>query len=615
MNLNAVETRITVGGAPCDFICMNLDQYVAGHHTFEIAVSHRHEKQSVWALTVDDIFRQTLNQPVHIRMSHTESGEVNEFEGVVTDIEAVGVDGDKGTVILRGGSPTLLLDRDPAMDAFVDYTLHNVVAETIENTGINVAVDNKPKLQRMIPYIARYDESSYAFLSRVLSAFGEWFYYDGKKLVVGNPMNQRERKVTFDLELLEVRSAAGLRNLNVRYYDYNAEDNNYFEEAAGTISNANLPMKGAKMIADPLFPTPAKRPVGRAVLGETDITAVVRTKQNREYTQTSIFTARCNTCGIRIGEVATVQLPDFDDVRFKDLGSFRVIEVHHRINKDGHYENEFKGITALTETLPDHHVVMPRAFQEPALVTDNEDPEGKGRVKVRFFWQPESKSTNWIQVQTPDAGLSDKVPENRGFFFVPEVDDQVLVGFMHGDPGRPYVMGSLFHRKNTKGAAPDNHIKTISTKSGHTIEFNDDQGEDWGITIKDKGGNVVRLDTHGKSIEISAPETVTLTAKNMYLRASENISLSSGKDTVQSVGGDFFQNVSGRSQSVVDKTHDLTVKKEASLTVGSHLTQAITGKFEQGAESVNIQTTGGPVDILAPDTITVKSSTKVIIAQ
>ncbi|MCD8031672.1 MAG: phage baseplate assembly protein V [Bacteroides sp.] len=534
MDLNTVETHITVDGKPCDFITMNLDQYVTGHHTFAITVSHRHEKESVWAITVDEIFRQYLNKKVYIGMKHRESGEMNEFEGIVTDIEVAGVDGDKGTVVLRGGSPTLLLDRDPGMASFTEYTLYNVVAETIEHTGIDLEIENKIQLERPIPYLARYKETSYAFLSRVLADFGEWCYYDGRKLVVGNPMNQQEKRVTFDMELLEVRSKAGVRNLNTRYYDYDPTENSYFEEASATISNANLAMKTAKQIADELYPNPYKLPVGRTVLGETDISNVVRTRQNRVYTQTSEFTARCNSCGIRIGEIATVFLPDMPEVSIKDLGSFRVTEIHHQVDKEGQYENTFTGITALTETLPDDHIVAPQAFPEPAIVVDNDDPREQGRVKVRFFWQAEDESTDWVRVQTPDAGSSDVVAANRGFVFIPEIEDQVMVGFQYGDPSRPYVMGSLFHRDNSEGAAASNSVKSITTRSGSVLRFTDLEeenaykielryNEDNGIVLtvnEDEGTLAIQT---SKDIYIKAPELIQFEAKNIILLAEETI--------------------------------------------------------------------------------------------
>ncbi|MBF1623180.1 phage baseplate assembly protein V, partial [Prevotella sp.] len=60
-------------------------------------------------------------------------------------------------------------------------------------------------------------------------------------------------------------------------------------------------------------------------------------------------------------------------------------------------------------------------------------------------WQTDGMQTGWVRVMTPDGGSSSDVKSNRGFVFIPEVGDQVLLGFRHGDPARPYVMGSLFN--------------------------------------------------------------------------------------------------------------------------------------------------------------------------
>jgi len=615
MNHNAVTTEVKVDGQSCDFSDMKLTQSISGHHVFEVSVNYRHKKKNVWMISVDDIFRETLNKPVFIKMKHRDSGETNEFEGIVTDIEAVGVDGDQGTVILRGGSPTLLLDRDPSLDSFMDYNLYNIVAETIEHTGVKVEVQNKPQLTQPIPYIARHCETSYAFLSRILAAYGEWFYYDGKKLIVGRPLDQKAQKFTFDVELAEVKSIARMRNLNTVYYDYDPYANNHFEEEAGTISNANLPMKAAKIASGALYPVQTILPTGRAILDERDMTAAVRVLQSREYVKASLFKAKCNSCAVRIGEAATIRLPEMKDVFWKDLGEFLVTEIEHHASDRDHYINTFTGIAGVTETLPDDHIVMPQAFPEPATVVDNNDPKKQGRIKVRFFWQPKTESTNWIRVQQPDAGKSGNVPTNRGFWFIPEIDDQVMVGFQQGDPSRPYVMGSLFHRDNTRGAAKENTIKSIVTRSGHTIEFNDDEKDGWGITIRDKQGNIIHLDTLNKNIKITAPETMTLNAKNINIFAKENMNLTSGKNMTQSVGENFYHSVEGDSVHSVNKNLDLAIDKDYSITVGKAFTHNIVGKMEQTAQKIDIIAEKGTARLSAQDELTIKSSTEVIIAK
>jgi uncharacterized protein involved in type VI secretion and phage assembly len=605
MNLNSVDTNITVGGSPCDFKTMHLHQRMAGHHIFEIEINYRHHDKSVWAETVDKIFREMLSKPVGIVMKHVTSGESNEFVGVVTDIKAVGVDGDQGTVVLKGGSPTILLDRDPAMDSFMDYTLLSVVAETIGKTGVPVSLVNKPKSQRIIPYLARYRESSWAFLSRVLYSFGEWFFYDGKKLIVGNPMSAGSKRVSYDMELLEVCSAAGINDLDTTYYDHNPTDNYYYEESSGSVS-ASYTMKGAKQSSDPFYPTPAKLPVGREVLNEGDMTEVVRTKESRQYVRMAEFTAKSNTCAVRIGEIATAVIPANlkPEVKMLDLGSFRVLEVHHYAEMSGtnRYHNTFRGMAAQAETLPDDHIVIPQAMAEPAIVVDNADPKNKGRVKVRFTWQDKPYTTNWIQVQTPDAGSSGAVPKNRGFFFIPEIGDQVLVGFLHADPSRPYVAGSLYHRDITKGAEPDNNVKTIITRSGHTIKLDDSKGSEK-IQVYDIKGNIVEIDTDENNITIfannditvTAVETMTLNAKNLNINVTEDMNTSVGGKKTINVAGDISvagtnitEEYRGSSKVEIIGKHRQTSNESVLLTEGDTVLKAGGKALVQGAHDARV---------------------------
>ena len=117
---------------------------------------------------------------------------------------------------------------------------------------------------------------------------------------------------------------------------------------------------------------------------------------------------------------------------------------------------------------------MPLAETQMATVLSNADPQGKGRVRVRMNWQTNGMQTGWVRVMTPDGGSSSDVKSNRGFVFIPEVGDQVLLGFRHGDPARPYVMGSLFNGTTGNGGGSNNSIKSLKTRSGISVILNDD---------------------------------------------------------------------------------------------------------------------------------------------
>ncbi len=138
----------------------------------------------------------------------------------------------------------------------------------------------------------------------------------------------------------------------------------------------------------------------------------------------------------------------------------------------------------------------------PGLVTNNQDPEKQGRVKIKFPWLSDDNETDWVRIATFMTG------GQRGSFFLPEVDDEVLVAFEHGELNAPYVVGMLW---NGTDAPPEgnsdgkNNIRKITSRSGHEIIFNDDDtAKQEKIEIHTKAGHKVVLDdtAGGEKIEI-----------------------------------------------------------------------------------------------------------------
>ena len=126
------------------------------------------------------------------------------------------------------------------------------------------------------------------------------------------------------------------------------------------------------------------------------------------------------------------------------------------------------------------------------IVTNNQDPEKVGRVKIKFPWLTDSDESYWARVATVMAG------KDRGTFFLPEVGDEVLVAFDHGDINHPYVLGSLW---NGEDKPPEtnvdgkNNIRKIKSRSGHEIIFDDnDEEKKEKIEIRTKAGHTIVLD-------------------------------------------------------------------------------------------------------------------------
>ena len=148
-------------------------------------------------------------------------------------------------------------------------------------------------------------------------------------------------------------------------------------------------------------------------------------------------------------------------------------------------------LVELLEVPESRHTMRGRIFGVVVgIVTNNQDPEGMGRVKVNFPWLSADDESYWARVAAPMAG------NNRGAWFLPEVNDEVLVAFEHGDVRAPYVLGALWNgqdappRNNSDGK---NNERVIRSRSGHELVFNDDsQGAH--VQIKTNAGHLFVLD-------------------------------------------------------------------------------------------------------------------------
>ncbi len=189
----------------------------------------------------------------------------------------------------------------------------------------------------------------------------------------------------------------------------------------------------------------------------------------------------------------------------------------------------------------------------PAIVTNNQDPEGLGRVKVSFPWLSDENETDWVRVATLMAG-----PE-RGSFFLPEVGDEVLVAFEHGDINAPYVIGMLWNGQqkppetNSDGK---NNVRKIRSRSGHEIVFDDDDtAKKEKIEIHTKAGHRIVLDDSAGGEKI---EVVDKTGSN-------RIVIDSVKN---SIGIECGMQLKIKAQTVeIEGTASLTLKSNAILTI------------------------------------------------
>jgi len=175
-----------------------------------------------------------------------------------------------------------------------------------------------------------------------------------------------------------------------------------------------------------------------------------------------------------------------------------------------------------------------------AVVSQNKDDSGLGRVKVSYPWYSSPRDSYWARVAMPMSG------KDRGVYFIPEVGDEVLVAFERGDVRFPYIVGSLWNgveKSPQTNADGNNDIRQIKTRKGHKLTFDDGQKglvrlelndgkklqiDDDGITVDDGSGNSLTIDSKGGAITIQAAVSLSLKAPKIELQASGTLDLKAG---------------------------------------------------------------------------------------
>ena len=587
---NQVHATVSIDGENRNYTRISLVQKFGQHHYFDIEVlCSPLVKENVWHHEREEMIA-LQGKTVVIRMKHEFSGDESIFKGIITSI---GMDGDKGvsgTLHYRGYSTTILLESGRTMDSFTDATLGEIVSEVVEKYGNGISIVNNPAFKSRIPYVQMQEESAYEFLRRLAWQYGEWFYYNGQVLYFGNPYKEKDENLVYDIDMDSMHFSSCVAPFHFSRHDYLSDSHmDMFGDDSEAVRGINTYLANAMKTSEGMFRSQTTMYSHTAAGHPLDIEHFTAVEKGRNVASLIWMTGNTKTCRVRIGEPVVVQIPP-NMCKRRDMGRYRIVELTHRIEVSGGYANSFKGIPASMEYIPTEDMRMPVAHAMLAEVTDNADPENLGRVQVQFAWQKSrNKTTNWIRVRSLDAGSSETVSKNRGFVFVPEIGDQVMVDFELGDPCRPYASGSMFHKNNGEGGNADNHIKTIVTRSGHTLEFNDDKNGDWGITLKDANKNIIHINSKEQTIEITAPKTISLNAENIRLNAKEDINIVADGKLDMSIGkeGDLkFDKLkvdANNSLDVLSKKYqnesdEISVVSNGKMTLNGKNTTKLKGK-------------------------------------
>lgn len=578
-----------------------LTQSAKRHHEFSVTLAHDAlgERQTHTLEEANKFLGKRLTAVISYK--DIDNSPERTFVGVIT---GVGFSQEKmslGNIVLTGYSPTILLDGAPHVQSFggaspvnMGIIANEVIKQGIDISRFDIRVDTNDYSQIM--YSSQYDETHYNYLARMAEAYGEQFYYDGEVLHFGKlPPQNKPIKLTYGSSANDIRVELKAVHTKPQFYGYNSSKNEKLTSGETPIQHVSDLAKTAYSHNEKIYKTPALQIAPIKASTHLDVEYSQRSTAGSEAVNVFSLSGNTTVPFLHPGCVVDVQMRKVDSNESDYFTRIMVTEISHEIDTIGHYTGSFEGIASDTGFMPKPEFRIPKAEPQIATVVSNADPEGQGRVQVRFDWQT-NDSTPFIRMMSPDAGGTDQITQNRGYVAIPEVGDQVMVNFVHSHPDRPFVMGGMFHGGVGLGGGVDNRVKSIQTRSGHRVVFTEDES----IIITDKSGNEIHLDTTGSNITITAPETMTLNCKNMNINVGMNMTTTVGmnkSDTIMvnhtesvgsmkylSTGADFMTNVVGRMSHYVKGDMEVYGEKEHKLTSMKGVEINSEGKVEHHAE-------------------------------
>jgi len=568
---------------------VELHQYNCQHDTFTIETPE--DSFDKFHEYIMEHSRDLLGDPLTIKF-YQYGKVVQHFSGIITKIHCKRkAGGGYGTLYISGNAPSILLDSGKECQSYENKTLQEIVAAATQEYDESAKVDTSAGVNttRTLPYTVQYQESDYDFICRLAKYYGEYFYYDGSKLIFGNKL-QETIELGENLNLIDEEFFLEVKPQDFQYINYNihqgVSENNDSRDAANEYKN-NPIQTDAKNASKKIYKKIPQKYHSATSLEQSsvDLEDVVRLEKDKRELLLKVK-GQSRDPRLRMNTFACLT-----DINARAMETYRVIKISH-YHSGMEYYNSFEGIPMMRTPADFDENAFPHSEQQPAIVKDNNDPLGMGRVRVQFLWQAKrNEMTPWIRVVQPYTG------GGKGFYFVPEIGEEVLVDFEGGNAERPFVLGAHYNGEAKSGYSPT--TKAIHTQSGTKILLNDADGS---VRIEDPSGNIYAMDGKG-NIKVQAPKNITFVAgENISLRATASIDIDAGVDISETAGAMINKNAIGdysliaaniteiargerkaRAKQVVDQSKNAKLISEQKNEIHSK------GKFSNNSgESTNI---------------------------
>lgn len=511
----------------------------------------------------------------------------------ITSVE-VEFDDQRPMLIVRGYDLSFALHRALKSRTFLNQSDSDIARKIAgECPGLTAKIEATTEIH---PYVLQYNQTSYEFLLNRARRVGFELRVIGRELHFRKPQPKGTPVdlawgVTLKRFSPRLSVAEQVDEVEVRGWDPKTK-----KELVSKVSNGNGTWKVGEQKtgqnAGKAVWGSATKVIAHATVGTVGEAKTLAQAELDDLTA-SFIQAHGECQGnpkIRVGSTLKVQ-----GVGDRFSGEYYVTAARHDLSKDDGHKIVFSASTldpssfAMLLQTPAPRAPVPQLLI--AVVTNNKDPDGLGRVKVKFPTLVDSNESFWARVIAPGAG------KDRGLNIMPEVNDEVVVAFEHGELSRPFVLGGLWNGIDLppKGTAEivdgsgNVNQRIWRSRTGHLFVFDDTAGKE-AIEIVDKTKkNLIRITSSDNKLEVAIEGDITVTSKtgaiSMTAKNDIKIESQSGKVTVLGQTTQFEAKQSG------------VVKTGTSLDMSSGTTLAAKAGTSLDVSGKTAKLSGATVDV------------------
>lgn len=518
---------------------------------------------------------------------------------------------DQGTThVIRGFDYSFAMHRNAKSRSFVKQTDSDIAKKiAAEASGLTAKVEATTQVH---DYVYQHNQTNWAFLSTRARRIGYILRVVGKELQFKKP---EPEGTPVDLEF-----GVNLKSFNARLSV--AEQVNEVEVRGWDVKNKQAIVgRASSSTAKPDVGEKRKASeVAAGVWGEATRyelngspdgvdEANLRATAILDDTTKSFITAEGECNGDpKFALGGTINVKGVGE-RFQ--GKYYLTSVQHNLSKTGGHQVKFRAGRTRSESMssilspPPDQAVAPQVTV--GVVTNNRDDDGLARVKVKFPMLFDDDESHWARQAVPMAGA------DRGFIAMPEVNDEVLVAFEHGDPTKPFILGSLWNGvdqppKGTADLVDGGGVvnqRIWRSRSGHLFLFDDTDGSE-AIRIIDKTNkNHITITSSDNKLQVQIEGDIEVTSQtgkiSMTAEKDINIESKSGKISLKAVNAEVEAKQSAKMKTGTSFDVDAGTSFAAKATTSAELNGSVSAKLEggianvQGQSATNIK--GGIVNI------------------